>query len=127
MSEPFDRCPYCGEQAKLVNGDEVYPNRPELHEKLMYSCKPCDAYVGCHSGTNKPLGTLANAELRRARMAVHSVFDPMWKSGRYTRKNAYNWLRQQMNTTKYDCHIAKFDIKQCERAVEIITTKRKVV
>lgn len=119
-------CPYCRNRAELVNGDVIYPRRPDLHDKLLYSCKPCDAYVGCHPGTDKPLGTLANADLRRARMAVHSVLDPLWKTGRFTRKGAYAWLSKQMNMNKYDCHTAKFDMAQCEKAIAILTEKRKV-
>src|SRR5690349_1108918 len=113
MTDPFVRCPYCGDAAKLVNGSVIYPNREDLAEKLLWYCgPPCNAYVGCHPGTNKPLGTLANAELRRARMATHSIFDPLWKTGKFTRKGAYAWLMKQMNLTKYNCHIAKFDLKQ---------------
>ena len=28
-------------------------------------------YVGCHNNTRKPLGTMADKELREAHMAVH--------------------------------------------------------
>ena len=31
---------------------------------MIYICKPCDAYVGVHKGTDKALGRLANKELR---------------------------------------------------------------
>ena len=71
-------CPYCNNPAVLVGGDVIYPHRPDLYEKKFWQCDPCDAYVGCHrpgvgygDGT-RPLGRLANAELREAKKNVHT-------------------------------------------------------
>jgi hypothetical protein len=82
------KCPYCNHDAELVTGAVVYPRLPWLHEKLFYSCLPCNAYVGCHDGTVRPLGRLANAELRAVRMAAHAALDPIWKSRQLTRTAA---------------------------------------
>jgi hypothetical protein len=118
-------CPYCKQRANLVDGSVVYPTRPDLHDKLFYYCpEPCDALVGCHPGTHRPLGTLANATLRRARMTTHSEFDQLWKAGRFTRQGAYKWLATQMKMKKFNCHIARFNLEECQKTMEIIRKKR---
>lgn len=59
-------CDYCNKDAELVGGDIIYPHRPDLYELKFYYCAVCEAWCGCHRGTTKPLGRLANAELRQA-------------------------------------------------------------
>lgn len=109
-------CPYCGNVAVLSNGA-----RP------VYACKPCDARVGCHPGSTKPLGQLANRELRGWRIKAHAAFDRLWVAklareggpkGR-ARGAGYKWLAEQMGIGRDDCHIGLFDIDQCRRVVEI--------
>lgn len=106
-------CPYCGQPAKLVYGDAIYPHRRDLHDKRFYQCKPCDAYVGCHKNTSKAFGTLANAELRKARSAAHAEFDPIWRLGYLDRVDAYKWLAEQLGLPKDKTHIGMFDLDQC--------------
>lgn len=112
-------CPYCGKAASLVGGINIYPHRPDLAEKKFYQCAPCDAYVGCHPGTTNPLGRLADAELRKAKMAAHAAFDPLWKEGNKKRGSAYAWLCDQLGIEKKDCHIGMFDVEMCRRVVEV--------
>lgn len=113
-----EKCPYCGNSAKLVSGDVIYPHRHDLHEKKFYHCAPCDAYVGCHQGTTNALGRLANAELRAAKMAAHASFDPIWKSGEKKRGSAYAWLADALGIDKKHCHIGMFDVADCKRVVD---------
>lgn len=110
-------CDYCGKEAKFAKGSEVYPHRPDLADKNFFRCAPCDAYVGCHPGTRRPLGRLANAELRRAKMAAHAAFDPKWKGKTMTRSQAYAWLAHQLSIPPNSCHIGMFDVDMCERVV----------
>jgi hypothetical protein len=112
-------CPYCGDAAELVTGDTVYPHRADLHSKRFYRCVPCGARVGCHKGTDRPLGRLANAELRRAKMAAHDAFDKMWKLRRMTRNEAYGWLANELNLSRKECHIGMFDVQRCEQVVRV--------
>lgn len=112
-------CPYCSRPALLVGGKAIYPHRPDLYEKQFYQCAPCGAYVGCHPGTTKPLGRLANAELRQAKMEAHAAFDPVWKEGGKRRSDAYAGLAKQLGISKDDCHIGMFDVELCRRVVEI--------
>lgn len=98
-------CPSCGEEAKLVTGREVYPHRPDLFAKKFWACLPCGAWAGCHPGTNRRMGRLATAETRALKQAAHAAFDPLWKSGRMKRKEAYAWLREKTGLSERDCHI----------------------
>lgn len=112
-------CPYCGEQSRLTTGKEIYPKRPHLHRKDFYLCAPCDAYVGCHVNTIKPLGSPANAELRAARSAAHRAFDVKWQSGAMSRTQAYRWLAGQLRMHPDQCHIGMFDVETCRRVVAL--------
>ena len=112
-------CPYCGSFSKMVGGDVIYPHREDLFEKNFYLCAPCDAYVGIHVGTTKPLGRLANKSLREAKKAAHAAFDPLWRSGSMKRASAYKWLAQQLGIDGRDCHIGMFDVATCYRVIEV--------
>ena len=84
-------CAHCGSKCRLTNGKEIYPHRSDLHALFFWKCDPCSAYVGCHkagmSDNNpegkKPLGTAADAELRRLRQQVHSTVDPIWQNAKH--------------------------------------------
>lgn len=100
-------CPYCSAPA----------DRVQTPWGFKYQCVPCDARVGCHPGSDKPLGTLANAELRKARMAAHAAFDPLWKLHGLKRSAAYAWLARKMGIVVTSCHVAHFNVDQCKQVV----------
>lgn len=120
-------CSYCGDPARLVFGTEIYPHRADLWMKLFWHCAPCGAWVGCHQGTDTPLGRLANAELRGAKQRAHAAFDPLWQrkqlrdgcSKNAARGAGYAWLAKQLGVEPKDCHIGMFDVQQCLRVVEV--------
>lgn len=117
MSIPVCRC---GRVSELVTGQHVYPRRRDLWNMRFYVCDPCDARVGCHPGTTTPLGNLADAATRKARMFAHDAFDPLWRGrGRRARRAAYAWLRQELGVTPDECHIGKFDVATCNRVVAL--------
>lgn len=113
------KCPYCHENAVKAFGDEVYPHRNDLHHKKFWVCHGCDAYVGCHGTTFRPLGRLANAELRKAKIAAHIAFDTIWMGGYMPRSDAYVWLAGEMELSKSKCHIGEMTVSQCEAVVSI--------
>lgn len=112
-------CDYCGQPAERVTGAEIYPRRPDLAGKTLWRCEPCGAYVGCHPGTDKPLGRLADAELRRAKMAAHAAFDPLWRSGDMRRGQAYRWLAERLGIDSSECHIGMMDAATCRRVAAV--------
>jgi hypothetical protein len=119
-----------------MSGAEIYPHRPDLSHLKFYACLPCSAWVGCHRGTTKPLGRLANAELREAKTEAHNAFDPLWKFEQFHRQKmkrteAYQWLANQLEISVDDCHIGMFDVETCGKVVEIckrynLTIARKI-
>lgn len=127
-------CLHCSQAAALLSGRDVYANRPELADKRFWVCVPCDAWVGCHGATTKPLGFPANAELRRARMLLHGRLDPLWdhaeQCGLYSpedpkairiirniaRARVYAYLAWRLGIDRDECHTAMFDLETCRRA-----------
>lgn len=114
------KCDYCSNDAELVTGKVIYPHRADLFSKKFWNCTSCNAYVGCHPNTTKPLGRLANAELRKAKQQAHAAFDPLWKSRQMKRKQAYAWLAEKMGIAVQNCHIGMMDVQECKAIVSIL-------
>ena len=112
-------CDYCRKPAVMQTGNQVYTHRPDLKDKLFWVCEPCCARVGCHQGTTKPLGRLANSKLRYWKRQAHSAFDPLWRSGDKKRNQAYRWLAREMKIDRDLCHIGLFNIEECKKVIEI--------
>jgi hypothetical protein len=112
-------CPYCNRASIKVTGEAIYPHRKDLLSKIFYLCRPCRSYVGCHPGTDKPLGIPANSDLRGARHKAHAAFDPKWRNRVWgTRRQAYSHLAQKLGLTVDECHIGGFDQDMCEKVIE---------
>lgn len=84
--------------AHRVRGADIYPGRPELAEKPIWQCPFCGCYVGCHPGTEHPLGSIPTPELRRARGFVHRVLDPIWKQGVLPRGKVYAEMSRRLGS-----------------------------
>lgn len=127
------KCDYCQAPAELVMGNVIYPHRHDLYKKKFWRCKPCGAHVGCHppgvftgGRDDKPLGRLANAELRKLKSAAHDAFDPLWKvpdrGGFYPpmhRSEAYSWLAGSLGLPVEKTHIGMFDEDTCKRVIDL--------
>lgn len=109
-------CSECDGVGVWTTGREIYPHRPDLHDRGYYRCR-CGAYVGCHPGTVKALGTPAGPDTRRARTAAHAAFDPLWKGGSMTRSAAYQALAAQLGLRSSVCHISWFNVEQCRHVM----------
>ncbi len=113
-------CPFCNSRVSIVDSAKIYGRS----YGFIYLCSAypnCDARVGCHPGTIKPLGTLADKELRRWRSLAHRQFDPLWQLGVFkTRDAAYKWLSKTMKLPLRNTHIAMFNIRQCQRAIACV-------
>lgn len=119
-------CPNCGKKAIQKTATEIY--RTGRYKGMFWACPDyprCDAYVGCHPGTETALGTLAGRPLRLARKRVHSIFGPLWRekihrdhiSQGEARTAGYFWLAQQLGIQIHECHIGQFSIEQCDKAL----------
>ena len=116
-------CRYCGGRVILTDASVLYG--PKIGGKI-YLCTNCNASVGVHGGTTKPLGTLANKVLSLERAEVHRVFDALWRSSGLTRGAAYAWLAAKMGLPKHRAHIGCFEIEDCEKAIRLCREHEKM-
>jgi len=119
------QCPYCNQLSKKVSGKEIYPHQPDLKSLMFYQCVPCNAYVGTHKGTRKPLGSLASKELREARAKAYAAFERIWIESHLTRSSAYKWLCVRLKISENESDISLFDINMCEQLIEIAKTRNQ--
>lgn len=108
-------CDYCGTAAELVDSKVIYGRS----YGMAYLCPKCGAYVGCHAGTTRPLGRLADAKLREWKKRAHAAFDPIWQSNTLTRRQAYSWLAGKMGLPVEQTHIGYFNVAQCKEVVRL--------
>jgi len=106
-------CPYCKNEAKWCENKEKY-GKNFGKSYMCYYCKPCDAYVGCHENTTRPLGTMANKELRGWRMKAHDSVDPLWREGKMPRREVYKMLNEKLGKS---VHIGESDIEMCKQII----------
>lgn len=117
-TEGHIRCPFCSEKPVLKPTAAVYGKHYGCPGAKMWVCDPCGARVGCHGDSDKPLGNLADAATRAARMAAHAAFDPLWKGTDMKRSAAYLWLSERLGMDPKDCHISQMGVEGCQRVVE---------
>jgi len=110
------QCPYCGQPAEFVENKEVY-GKNLGKSFMMWLCRKCDARVGVHKNNpDKPLGIMANKELRQWRVKAHAAIDPLWKTGDNKRKEVYQALNSIFDK---EVHIGESDIEMCQKIIEV--------
>ena len=121
-------CRYCGGIVRLVPAESVYGDsavRLGLKSEKLYQCQNCNARVGCHKGTVRPLGDLANEVLRLKRIETHQVFDAYWTERGMSRTQAYRWLAKKMHLPERKAHIGGFEMHQCQKLIDLCRTANK--
>ena len=114
-------CPYCKGSTQYVDSAVIYGRS----FGMIYLCKPCDAWCGVHkSESQRALGRLANAELRELKKQAHAAFDPLWKTGKMSRTQAYKQLSNYLKIEKRFTHIGMFSPKTCLRVIEFTKAKQ---
>ena len=115
-------CRYCGGAVRLVSASKVYgpaaAARLGIERQSFYQCQNCNARVGCHPGSTRPLGNLANEALRMKRMETHHVFDSFWKERGMSRTQAYKWMAKKMRLSEELAHIGGFEIDRCQKLIK---------
>lgn len=115
------KCNYCGKEAEWVENKEVY-GRNYGKSYMIWLCRDCDAYVGCHNNTKRTKGLLANKELREVRKKAHALLDPHWR-GEFktmTRAEAYKRLTKHTGVK----HIGQTTIDEAKSVVGFLTNNR---
>ena len=131
-----ERCPYCKSGVELVTGAAVYPKHPELADRNIWRCVICDAHVGCHrhgarvigrdgsvqiSDGTLPMGSLANPELRAARIETHRMLDALWQPpARMSRSEAYAWMAHLLSVPIEEAHVASLGFDECVKVMHAI-------
>lgn len=103
--------------ARLTDGTERYPHRPDLASIPFWKCDTCGAYVGCHHKTpqrTRPMGTLATPEMLEARKAIHALIDPIWQSNEFARAQVYAAIKKQLG---YNYHTGELRTMEEARKV----------
>ena len=103
-------CCECSEkvEARLTDGGEIYPHRPDLRPMHFWKCDACGNYVGCHHKTKnptQPLGIIPTPELRNARNHIHSILDPLWRDGRIKRRELYKVISDKLGWKYHTANI----------------------
>lgn len=107
------RC-HCGCLATLRPAEEVCT--PPFPGAMAYVCSDypsCDSFVIADPVTLQPRGSLADSELRRLRYLAHNQFDRLHRSGRMTRKEAYQWLAYITQSPVGHAHIGHMGAYYC--------------
>ena len=113
------RCPYCGSTVVYRSADGIYHDNSR--GVMLYVCTnypECDSYVRVHDGTNIPVGTLANHELRTLRRTAHSYFDRLHTSGLLTKQESYQWLAHFISAPLSQAHIGFLGEYYCKQVIE---------
>jgi len=118
------KCNYCNKEAEWVANSKIYGKRYGK-SYMIWWCRDCDAYVGCHNNTLEPKGTLANKELRTKRIEAKNLFIEKklggeW-NGRKSKPKAYMWLQDKMDLSPDEAHFGKFNIEQCNKIIGLLT------
>lgn len=113
------RCPYCGSPVVYRSADGIYKENSK--EVMLYVCSrypECDAYVRVHAGTRKPVGKLANHELRTLRRTAHQYFDQLHLAGLMSKQDAYRWLADLISAPLSEAHIGYLGEYYCKLVIE---------
>lgn len=99
-------------EARLTNGAEIYPRRPDLAQLPFWICDTCGNRTGCHHkregvrngkpyDKTQPLGCIPSPELAAARRHIHEVLDPIWQHRRIKRKEVYEKMAELLGLPEY--------------------------
>jgi len=118
------KCPYCGAHAAYRPAAVVYgkSTSAQFADTHLYVCSrwpSCDAYVSAHKKSKRPMGTLANRELRHKRIQAHRSLDAMGKKYKMEKQDLYIWLQAKLAFTEEQTHIAMFSEYRCEQVIAL--------
>jgi len=108
-------CAICDKHVEynLTTGKVIYPHREDLHNLTIAQCPVCYGYVGTHKKTKKPLGVIVSQEVKRERIKIHSIIDPLWKDGRIKRKHLYARISEKLGKPYHTAEIISvFDARK---------------
>ena len=111
MKQKPIKCPYCHANASLRPASVVYGLNRRSQGKFLYLCDrwpACDAYVSAHDRTHRPMGTLANGDLRHKRILAHRALEQLRQSRHMEKWEVYIWLQAKLGLDERQAHIGQF-------------------
>ena len=118
------KCPYCGAHAAyrpaaVVYGESTFKKSADTYLYVCSRWPSCDTYVSAHKKSKKPMGTLANRELRHKRMLAHQSLNAVGKHYKMEKQDLYIWLQAKMAFTEEQTHIAMFSEYRCDQVIAL--------
>ena len=112
-------CCGCCEKVEptLILGDKAYPHRRDLYKLKFWMCEKCLNFVGCHKYGcgDTPLGCIPTKEIKKLRSQIHSIIDPIWRSGKLKRGKTYKIMSGKLG---FKYHTASLrTISECQEAL----------
>lgn len=88
---------------------------------LRYHCTAEGCTVVLWNGSTS---TPADYDTRQARHECHTLFDPLWKTGRMSRNEAYKWLNRVVGEALNvpEVHFGRMNLEQCRAALAVLKT-----
>jgi len=114
---PYQRSTDCSGFIRLFLDSRLFYSGADYGP--VWGCLECRAWVGCHDGTTRAKGTVADRHLRDLRKVAHAEFDPIWRREYVTRQQAYALLAERLGIPRETCHIGHFDLEMCERTIAV--------
>ena len=115
-------CPYCGAPAVCRPASTVYGTGTIDPKGYLYLCSnwpSCDAYVGAHRKDRRPMGTLANGELRHKRILAHRALKKLQMDRHMDKWAAYIWLQANLKLDESHAHIGMFSGQMCDQVISL--------
>ncbi|MFT3951732.1 MAG: zinc-finger-containing protein [Oscillospiraceae bacterium] len=112
-------CPYCKSPVIYRTAEGIY--HEDSKDMMLYVCSrypECDAYVRVHTGTNIPVGSLANHKLRALRRDAHRHFNQLYTSGLMSKQGAYDWLAGLIGAPLSQAHIGYLGEYYCNQVID---------
>lgn len=115
-------CPYCGAPAVCRPASIVYGNKVKTKGSYLYLCSrwpTCDSYVAAHKRDRRPMGTLANGDLRHKRILAHRALEDVRQYRRMDKWAVYLWLQGKLGLNEHQTHIGMFSEQMCDRVITV--------
>ena len=122
MKQARIHCPYCGSLATLRPASVIHGLSDISAGTYLYVCRrwpACDAYVSAHGRTHRPMGTLANGDLRHKRILAHRALEQLQQSRHMEKWEVYIWLQAKLGLDERQAHIGQFSEWMCDEVVRL--------
>ena len=111
-------CPYCNREAERISNEFLYGK--VYGNGMAWDCRHCDAFTGC-SDDGRPIGALANKELRMARKKARAHVES-FVTGQVDEKSVRNMvyasLTRYLGISRQVCAIGRFNLDMCQRTMD---------